>query len=72
MPKTRKSVLWLHAVVRYGSLTLAAAAIGCNVNTLYRASAGLGVSEESRGKIESAFGRPLHELQQLMQESGDV
>jgi len=53
-------------------MLLAARDIGLHPNTLYKCSAGISVSADSRRKIESAFGMTLEELQRPIVEMEGV
>ena len=62
-PHSTKSTLYILAVAKFGSIKSAAARMGIDPNTLYRAVAGVGVSELTRHKIETVFGGTLELLQ---------
>lgn len=51
-----RSALWILCLAKFGSVALAARAAGLHSNTMYRATAGLNVSPDSRAKIERLFG----------------
>jgi hypothetical protein len=62
-----QTVLAFLAKRLHGSMARAAVAIGVHPNTLYSASAGVGVSAATRLKIEAEFSAPLAELQRPLE-----
>jgi hypothetical protein len=61
-----RSSLWVLCVARFGSVLLAARAIGVHPNTLFRAVSGTNVSLATKVKLERTFGDTFEQLVEPM------